>query len=109
MTTSLIGVFTAAAESAQASIEEFCPETCTSTVLDVDLANAATDIPGQVTTALQRDPGITQVYAMWDGAVGLLTPAVASSGSSAQIMGMDGIDESIAAMVEGIAGAGGAA
>jgi threonine dehydrogenase-like Zn-dependent dehydrogenase len=37
---------------------------------------------------------------MWDGAVGLLTPAVASSGSSAQIMGMDGIDESIAAIAE---------
>lgn len=98
VTANLVGVFKLATEGAQSAYTEICGDACRVTVLDADLANAATDIPTQVTTALQKGPGITDVFAVWDGAVPLVAPAVVSSSSDANIMGMDGVPASLKAI-----------
>jgi ribose transport system substrate-binding protein len=88
------------ADAAQAEIEAECAD-CTVTMLDVDLANVATDVGAQLQSALQRNPDINYLYPVWDSAVTYVTPVVAAAGSSAKVLSRDGLDANVAWVQDG--------
>lgn len=98
---SLLPIWTALTDGAEAELDRLCPETCTAKTIDVDLANVSTSISSQLQTALQVDPGVTHVFAAWDSAVPFVGPAVASAAGEIQVMGHDGTTAAIQTIVAG--------
>jgi ribose transport system substrate-binding protein len=88
------------ATGAAEQMEAACPE-CTITLLDVDLANVATDVGSQLQTALQNNPDVNFVYPVWDSAVTFVTPVLSAANSDAQIISRDGLDANIQMIVDG--------
>jgi ribose transport system substrate-binding protein len=97
---STVPVWNYLAEGAEQAVEELCPDTCTTTTLDLDAANIATDLSSKLQTALQKDPDVNYVFVVWDSGVPYAQPVVASSGTNAKILARDGI----AASLEMVAG-----
>lgn len=56
-----------------------CPE-CTSTVINIPVAQWNTDVQGEVQSALTRDPSITHVYPLYDAMVAGAVPAIQTVG-----------------------------
>lgn len=98
---STIPVWNYLAEGAEAAVAELCPDTCTTTTLDLDAANIATDLSSQLQTALQKDPDVNYVFVVWDSGVPYAQPVVAASGTNAKILARDGISASLEMVAAG--------
>jgi ribose transport system substrate-binding protein len=95
-----IRVWDLMAQAAKEEIEAQC-EDCTVTMLDVDLANVATDVGAQLQSALQKNPDVNYIYPVWDSAVTYVTPVVAAAGSDAKVLSRDGLAANIAWVEDG--------
>jgi len=96
-----VAVWERQADGAKSALEEFCPDDCTFTDVDVDLANLATDTPQKVQTALQREPDTNYLYLAWDSGVPFIQSMVETSFPDTKIMGRDGVDASIESVMNG--------
>lgn len=99
---SVLKIWTEEVEAARAELEALC-EDCDSSVIDVDLPNISTSLPTQLTSKLQADPDVTDVFVAWDSAVPFIQPVVASSGLSPapSVMARDGISTSLEMVAAG--------
>lgn len=95
LASSTVPVWEAQADAAVAEFEEYCPEDCAVSVLDIDIANVATDVGRKVQTELQRNAETDYVYAAWDSAVPFIAPVLSAANSSAQVLGRDGVQASL--------------
>ena len=98
---SSVGVWQRQMDGAQAVFDEYCPEDCTITGLNVDVANVSTDIGSQLGTALQRDAAVNYVFPVWDSAVPFVSPVLAAANSSAKVLSRDGLQVNLDAIVAG--------
>ena len=64
----------------QAEFAAVCPETCTTTVTDVPLANWATQMQSQVQNELMRNPDINWIIPLYDSETTYVVPAVQAAG-----------------------------
>ncbi|MFB2583049.1 sugar ABC transporter substrate-binding protein [Herbiconiux sp. P15] len=98
---SSVGVWQKQADGAQAVFDEYCPDDCTLTGLNVDLANLSTDVGSQLGTAIQRDADVNYVFAAWDSAVPYISPVLATANSEAKVLSRDGLQVNLDAIVAG--------
>lgn len=56
-------------------LEKLCPD-CETTEVDSPLAQWQSGLPGQTTSAIQRDPNVNYLFPMYDGMVFSMIPAV---------------------------------
>jgi ABC-type sugar transport system substrate-binding protein len=96
-----VAVWERQADGAKSALEEFCPDDCSFTDVDVDLANLATDTPQKVQTALQRDPDTNYVYMAWDSGVPFVQSTIETGFPDTRILGRDGVDASIQSVMQG--------
>lgn len=101
LTSSAVRVWDNMVTGAQGVFDEYCPEDCTLEVIDVDIANIATDIGEQLSTAFQRNPDIGYVLATGDSLVSFVDPVLATAGSDAKVIGRDGLDANIQRVASG--------
>jgi ribose transport system substrate-binding protein len=94
MESSVLKNFSAVVDGAESVITENCAD-CTIERLDIDLANVATDVPAQVQSALQRQPGTGYILSAWDSSVPFIAPVLATTGSTAKVGAHDGIAASL--------------
>lgn len=95
LTSSAVRVWENMVAGAESAFAEHCPDDCTVEVLDIDIANIATDIGEQLGAALQRNPDIDYVLATGDSLVSFVDPVLATSGSDVQVIGRDGLEANI--------------
>ncbi|MFD6897223.1 substrate-binding domain-containing protein [Rhodococcus sp. NPDC060086] len=93
-----IEIYQNMAAGAQQVYREHCPEDCTLDVQEIALANAATDLPQKLATAMKRNPDTGYVLTNWDSGVTFIEPAVAMTNPDARILGRDGIATSLDAI-----------
>lgn len=96
-----VHVWDLAATGIESAVAENCPEDCKVRVLDIDPANIATETGSQLQTALQVDQGVGYVLPVWDSAIPLVAPVVATSGTSAKVLAHDGISASLELIAQG--------
>lgn len=96
-----IAIYQNMVDGAKAVYRDNCADDCTLNVQEIDLANAATDLPQKVQTALQRDRDTGYVLSGWDSGVTFIEPVVASINPDVKILGRDGIESSIKAIQSG--------
>jgi ribose transport system substrate-binding protein len=94
LTLSTIPLEQSIADGALAEFEESCPD-CAVTVLDIDVANFATDIGSQLQTALQQHPEADYIFPTFDSGVPFIQPVIAAANSTAKVMGHDGVQASL--------------
>jgi ribose transport system substrate-binding protein len=99
---SVLKIWTEEVDAAKEELEALCDD-CESTIIDVDLPNISTSLPNQLTTKLQSDPDVTDVFVAWDSAVPFIQPVVASSGAdpAPSVMARDGISTSLEMIAAG--------
>lgn len=99
---SVLKIWTAEVDAAKKELDALC-EDCTSSTIDVDLPNISTSLPSQLTSALQSDPEVSDVFVGWDSAVPFLQPVIAGSGLSPapSVMARDGIASSLQMIADG--------
>lgn len=61
-----IEIYQNMANGAEKVYRENCPDDCSLDIQEIDLANAATDLPQKVETAMKRNPDTTYVMTNWD-------------------------------------------
>jgi ribose transport system substrate-binding protein len=98
---SSVGVWQKMYDGAKSVFDEYCPEDCTFTGLNVDVANVSTDIGSQLGTALQKDQNVNYVYPVWDSATPFVAPVLAAANSSAKVLSRDGLQVNLDAVVAG--------
>ncbi|MCL8027669.1 sugar ABC transporter substrate-binding protein [Nocardioides bruguierae] len=97
---SAIKVWDLMATAAEAEIKAECSD-CNVDMLDIDLANAATDVGAQLQSSLQKNPDTNYVIPVWDSAVTYVTPVIAAAGSDAKVISRDGLEANIAWVLDG--------
>jgi ABC-type sugar transport system substrate-binding protein len=90
-----IEIYQNMANGAEKVYRENCPDDCSLDIQEIDLANAATDLPQKVETAMKRNPDTTYVMTNWDSGVTFVEPTVAMTNPDAKILGRDGIATSL--------------
>ncbi|MDH3013761.1 substrate-binding domain-containing protein [Gordonia alkanivorans] len=90
-----IEIYKNMADGAEKVYRENCPDDCSLDIQEIDLANAATDLPQKVETAMKRNPDTTYVMTNWDSGVTFVEPTVAMTNPDAKILGRDGIATSL--------------
>ncbi|MGX7724093.1 sugar ABC transporter substrate-binding protein [Rhodococcus sp. 5G237] len=88
------------AQGAKSQIEAECPD-CTVMIIDVDVANVATDVGSQLQTTLQRQPDIDYIFPVWDSAVTYVDPVLAAANSKAKVLSRDGLQPNLDAIAGG--------
>ncbi|MBO1900552.1 sugar ABC transporter substrate-binding protein [Leucobacter weissii] len=96
-----VHVWDLATKGFEAATEEFCAEACGVEVIDLDPANIANDLGNQLQTKLQTNPDIDYVVPVWDSAIPLVSPVVATAGRPITVFAHDGITESLQLISEG--------
>ncbi|WP_455902073.1 substrate-binding domain-containing protein [Rhodococcus gordoniae] len=96
-----IEIYQNMAEGARQVYREHCPEECTLDIQEIALANAATDLPQKLETAMKRNPDTGYVLTNWDSGVTFAEPTVAMTNPDARILGRDGIATSLDAIRSG--------
>ena len=96
-----IEIYENMANGAKGVYDEYCPDDCKLTALDIDLANAATDLPQKVQTEMTRDANTDYIFTAWDSGVTFVEPTVAMKNPNAKILGRDGIASSLDAIRSG--------
>lgn len=94
ITSSSVAVWQNVAAGARAAFARHCRD-CTLKVLDVDIANIATNLGSQLQAALQQDPGIGYIFPAGDSLVPFIAPITSAAGSKAKVMGRDGLASSL--------------
>lgn len=96
-----VHVWDLAAQGFAAATEELCPDDCAVKEIDLDPANIANDLGNQLQTTLQTEPDISYVVPVWDSAVPLVAPVVATAGRPITVFAHDGISESLELIAAG--------
>ncbi|MBK0419804.1 sugar ABC transporter substrate-binding protein [Leucobacter sp. CSA1] len=96
-----VHVWDLAAKGFEAATKELCPEDCSVEVIDLDPANIANDLGNQLQTALQTSPDVDYVVPVWDSAIPLVAPVVATAGRPITVFAHDGISESLELIASG--------
>lgn len=96
-----VNVWNLASEGFVAAMNEYCPDDCSVDVIDLDPANIANDLGNQLQTKLQTNPDISYVVPVWDSAIPLVAPVVASAGRDLTVFAHDGITESLQLIASG--------
>jgi len=90
MEASVLANFAAVVDGAEEAIADTCAD-CSTTRLDIDLANVATDVPAQLQSALQSNPDTNYILSAWDSSVPFVAPVLATTASEAKVGGHDGL------------------
>lgn len=96
-----VHVWDLAAKGFESATEELCPDDCAVKTIDLDPANIANDLGNQLQTALQTSPETNYVVPVWDSAVPLVAPVVATAGRPITVFAHDGITESLQLIAAG--------
>lgn len=96
-----VHVWDLATKGFEAATEEYCPDDCSVEVIDLDPANIANDLGNQLQTKLQTNPDIDYVIPVWDSAIPLVAPVVATAGRPITVFAHDGITESLELIAAG--------
>ena len=79
----------------KAELAKLCPTTCSTQSAQMALATMATASAPAIQSVLQRNPNLNSIFATFDQAATYESPAVKSSGSSAKIIGTDGLPPNV--------------
>jgi ribose transport system substrate-binding protein len=66
-------------------LNETCPDTCSTTVVNVPIPDWATRLQSETTTAITRDPDINWVVPIYDGMYFAVAPGIEGSGRADEI------------------------
>lgn len=94
ITSSSVAVWQNMANGARDAFARYCRE-CSLKVLDIDIANIATNLGSQLQAALQQDPGVNYIFSTGDSLVPFVSPIVSTANSQAKVLGRDGLAASI--------------